>query len=108
MATVAELKAQADNLGVKYTSKTRKPELEEMVAKAWLAKSAAEVKVESKPAQKVAEPMSNENRARVYATQRGAHWLELGEPEMIDRPHTPRQARRIKKHNNRAKGLQNA
>lgn len=81
MATVAELKTQADSLGVKYSSKVRKPELELMVSDALAAR-------ERVAASRIA-PMPNDDRIIAYTRQNRAFKL------------THRQTRRIRKHERR-------
>lgn len=78
VATVAELKAQADSLGVKYTSKILKADLEELIAAA------------SRPAR-----MSNAARRANYVRQNDT---VQGYGRL-----TPRQARRLRKAENRSK-----
>lgn len=84
MATVAELKVKADSLGIKYTSKIRKADLELMVSEALAGR-------ERVAASRIA-PMSMKARIVAYREQTGS-----------TQP-TPRQARRMRHKDNRAKG----
>jgi len=112
MATVAELRAKADDLGLKYTSKTRKPELEQMVAEALFPAPGVQVPEVTRELTrreraalagakgKSAEPMSN--------GARHANYVDQGWSTMRREFTTPRQERRMRKNANRAKAAANA
>lgn len=92
MATVAELKARADKLGIKYNSKSKKAALELMVTEGERARERA--------AASRIEPMSNTRRMLCYRSQN----LVMGATRVKGRLYTHAQLRRVRKAENRAKG----
>lgn len=110
MATVAELKTQCDDMGISYNSRTRKLELEQLIAAHQVSTTEPVESVtedQTMPTRQTpeeralaarvaggmgesAEPMSNARRCETYSAQRG----DVGHQE---ERYTPRQQRRIRK-----------
>lgn len=109
MATVPELKAQAEAMGVKITSRMRKPEIEKAIHE---AESASNKINSADPTPTPVAPLSKAERARragshgvsaqpMASAKRGAAYVEQnGKPTL-----TSAQARRERKKNNKQRGF---
>lgn len=96
MPTVAELKVRADKLGITYSSKVRKPELERMVIEGENARTRA--------AASRIKPMDRAGRMFCYRAQN----RRMGATRAKGRLYTHTQLRRMRKADNRAKGMVSA